>query len=146
MFSVFLIMTSSSVYIPCWLCLSRASRVGVWARESAQYDRLKRANQVLCQWDSSANYNMEGERRTSAGSVPQQSYISYNMGSECLKVGRSDSSGLLDRAMILQLWEVLGSNSRWSLLTVNSSTSDQWSLTKDFDVKLWGESTSSMFY
>lgn len=60
---------------PCCLCLCRASRVGVWARESAQHDRLRRAHQMRRQRDSSADGDVEGERRPSAGSVPTRTHL-----------------------------------------------------------------------
>lgn len=57
------------------LSVCRTSRVGVWARESAQYDRLRRAHQMLRQRDSSADRNLEGEREPPAGSVPPPTYL-----------------------------------------------------------------------
>lgn len=57
--------------------------MGGGARESAQYDRLRCAHQVLCQRDSSADYYMESERSTSAGSVPQLSLFESFLSRVC---------------------------------------------------------------
>lgn len=44
--------------------------MAVGARESAQYDWLRCAHQVLGDWDSAASYNLEGEWAASAWFVP----------------------------------------------------------------------------
>lgn len=65
MWIVFIVTSRSS-------CLSRASRVGVGAPESAQHDRLQRGGQVFGQRDARAEHHLEGERCPAAWWVPVQ--------------------------------------------------------------------------